>query len=137
MGKNQVKVLRQSTLLLFILASVAIAAVAQNKQLTIDDIFDPVKKVNFSGTLPDIRWLKDGKHYLLTNEASNKSVPRLQKVNALTGEATPLFDVARMEAAFNAFRYGKKDTSNEGFTIVWSLEDCDFLAETGAVMRLD
>jgi dipeptidyl-peptidase-4 len=75
-------------------------ALAQEKVLTIDDIFDPVKKINFTGTLPNIRWLKDGKHYLLTNDASNKSVPRLQKVNALTGESTPLFDVARMEAAF-------------------------------------
>jgi hypothetical protein len=30
---------------------------AQNKLLTIDDIFDPVKKVNFNGTTPTIRWL--------------------------------------------------------------------------------
>ncbi len=77
-------------------------AAGQDKVLSIDDVFDPVKKVNFSGTLPNIRWMKDGKHYLLTNEASNKSVPRLQKVNALTGQATPLFDAARMQAAFSS-----------------------------------
>src|SRR5687767_13549677 len=46
--------------------------------------------------------MKDGKHYILTNEASNKSVPRLQKVNAVTGQTTPLFDAARMEPAFAA-----------------------------------
>jgi len=75
---------------------------AQNKLLTIDDIFDPVKKVNFNGTTPTIRWLKDGNHYLLTNEASRRDVPRLQKVNAATGEAVPFFDAAKMQAAFAA-----------------------------------
>ncbi|HEY0765639.1 MAG TPA: S9 family peptidase [Pyrinomonadaceae bacterium] len=75
---------------------------AQNKLLTIDDIFDPVKRVNFNGSTPSIRWLKDGNHYLLTNEASRGNVPRLQKVNAATGEATPFFDAAKMQAAFAA-----------------------------------
>ena len=75
---------------------------AQSKLLTIDDIFDPVKKVNFNGTTPTVRWLKDGNHYLLTNEASRRDLPRLQKVNAATGEAVPFFDVAKMQAAFAA-----------------------------------
>ncbi len=86
------------TLLCFL--AFALSVVAQDKVLTVDDIFDPNKKVNFSGTLPNIRWMKDGKHYVLTNEASKRNVPRLQKINAITGEATPLFDVARMETAF-------------------------------------
>ena len=75
---------------------------AQNKLLTIDDIFDPVKKVNFNGSTPTVRWLNDGKHYLITNEASRKDVPRLQKVDAATGEATAFFDAAKMQAAFAA-----------------------------------
>ena len=75
-------------------------ALAQDKLLTIDDIFDPAKRVNFSGTIPNIRWLKDGTHYILANEASKKDVPRLQKINALTGVATAFFDNAKMEAAF-------------------------------------
>lgn len=75
---------------------------AQNKLLTIDDIFDPVKRVNFSGSTPTIRWLKDGNHYLVTNEAGRRDVPRLQKVNAATGVAVPFFDVAKMQAAFAA-----------------------------------
>jgi dipeptidyl-peptidase 4 len=74
---------------------------AQNKLLTIDDIFDPVKKVNFGGSTPALRWLKDGVHYLQTNEAG-KNVPRIQKVNAATGGAEPFFDVAKMQAAFKA-----------------------------------
>src|SRR5215470_13039730 len=68
---------------------------AQDKLLTIDDIFDPGKRVNFSGTTPTIRWLKDGKHYLLTNDASRRDVPRIQKVDAATGEAVPFFDTAK------------------------------------------
>ena len=91
---------------------------AQDKVLTIDDIFDPVKKVNFAGTLPSIRWMKDGKHYILTNEASNKSVPRLQKVNAVTGQTTSLFDAAKMEAAFAALpglsRADAKEVTSRG-----------------------
>ena len=75
---------------------------AQNKLLTIDDIFDPVKKVNFNGTTPTVRWLKDGNHYLITNDASRRDVLRLQRVNAATGEVTPFFDNAKMQAAFAA-----------------------------------
>jgi dipeptidyl-peptidase-4 len=75
---------------------------AQNKLLTIDDIFDPVKRVNFNGTTPTVRWLKDGQHYLLTNEASRRDVPRIQKVDAATGEAVAFFDAAKMQAAFAA-----------------------------------
>src|SRR4030095_9381609 len=90
-----------------LLATVLLALVtqslkAQNKLLTIDDIFDPVKKVNFNGTTPTIRWLKDGNHYLLTNDPSRRDVPRLQKVNAATGEAVAFFDAAKMQAAFAA-----------------------------------
>ena len=90
-----------------LLATVFLALVtqslkAQNKLLTIDDIFDPVKKVNFDGTTPTVRWLKDGNHYLITNGAGRRDVPRLQKVNAATGAVTPFFDVAKMQAAFDA-----------------------------------
>src|SRR6476659_4946467 len=91
----------------WLLVSVFVALVsptlnAQNKLLTIDDIFDPVRHVNFNGTTPNIRWLKDGQHYLLTNEASRRDVPRIQKVDAATGEAVAFFDAAKMQAAFAA-----------------------------------
>jgi dipeptidyl-peptidase-4 len=81
-----------------LLLAIQALTLAQQKTLTIDDIFDPVKKVNFNGTTPTIRWLKDGTHYLLTNEPSKQ--PRLVKVNAVTGEATPFFDSSKMAAAF-------------------------------------
>jgi dipeptidyl-peptidase-4 len=93
---------------LFILVH-APATLAQNKLLTVDDIYDPVKKVNFGGTVPSIRWLKDGKHYLLTNEASRTDVPRLQKVDAVSGTATAFFDNAKMQAALKALGLGDQD----------------------------
>ncbi len=75
-------------------------AIAQQKLLTIDDIYDPIKKVDFSGTTPNIRWLKDGTHYLLASDIATPNTPRLQKVNAITGQATPFLDSQRMIAAF-------------------------------------
>src|ERR1051325_6734333 len=88
--------------LLLILALAISPALAQNKMLTVEDIFDPVKRVNFNGNTPTIRWLKDGKHFPLTNDTSRRDVPRLQKVDAATGEAVPFFDAAKMQAAFAA-----------------------------------
>jgi len=75
------------------------SALAQEKLLTIDDIFDPAKRVNFNGTLANPRWLKDGVHYMVVSKDRNAS-PRLLKVNAVTGKSQPLYDAARMEAAF-------------------------------------
>jgi dipeptidyl-peptidase-4 len=89
-------------LAVFLLIVATHSVTAQQKSLTIDDIFDPVKRVNFSGNPPNVRWLRDGNHYLLTSDMSRREGPRLQKVNAATGEATPLFDAAKMQAAFAA-----------------------------------
>src|SRR4026207_860000 len=85
-----------------LLAFVSPSLHAQNKLLTVDDIYDPAKRVNFNGTTPSVRWLKNGTHYLLTNEASRRDVPRIQKVDAATGEAVAFFDAAKMQAAFAA-----------------------------------
>ncbi len=73
----------------------ASAARAQDKQLTIDDIFDPspAKRVNFNGTPSSPRWLKDGTHYIVASKDRN-AFPRLLKVNAVTGESQPFYDAA-------------------------------------------
>src|SRR5256884_6431214 len=82
---------------------------AQNKLLTIDDIFDPAKRVNFSGTPANPRWLKDGEHYIVASKDRN-AFPRLLKVNAITGKSEPLYDAMKMEAAFAALPgVGKED----------------------------
>ena len=101
-----------------IILSLVSTATAQQKLLTIDDIFDPAKRVNFSGTTPNIRWLKDGTHYLLSNEPSTREIPRLQRVNARTGETTAFFDAAKMAAAFRSLggitEQDARELSNRG-----------------------
>ncbi|MGI9107132.1 MAG: S9 family peptidase [Pyrinomonadaceae bacterium] len=87
---------------ILILLSVSTAALAQEKMLTIDDIYDPVKRVNFSGATPNPHWLKDGKSYLVAGDPAKPNTPRLLKVNALTGDSSAFFDAAKMEAALAA-----------------------------------
>jgi dipeptidyl-peptidase-4 len=74
------------------------AALAQQKALTVEEIFHPSKKVNFSGTPPaDVEWLADGEHYLQAKKEGGATT--LLKVDARTGDAAPFFDAAKMEAA--------------------------------------
>src|SRR5438270_4143305 len=93
----------RNSLCAFVLALALLAcssiALAQEKLLTIDDIYDPVKKVDFNAAPISPRWLKDGTHYLQTNPPQ-AGKPRILKVNALSGEAVPFFDAAKMERAF-------------------------------------
>ena len=96
--KNSGRILSAILFLLIL----SLSAFSQEKLLTIDDIFDPAKKVNFSGSVPNIHWLKDGKHYLLGNEPSRRDVPRLQKVEAVSGQAVPFLNTAKMQAALAA-----------------------------------
>ncbi|MDT7688968.1 MAG: dipeptidyl-peptidase 4 [Acidobacteriota bacterium] len=71
---------------------------AQGKLLSVEDIFDPVKRVSFSGTPPaNLEWLSDGEHYLQSKKEAGTTL--LMKVDARTGEAVPFFDAARMEGA--------------------------------------
>jgi acyl-homoserine lactone acylase PvdQ len=83
--------LRKRSYTFFILVLVlfqAAAALAQEKQLTIDDIFDPAKRINFAGTPANPRWLRDGIHYIVASKDRAAS-PRLLKVNAVTGKSEP------------------------------------------------
>src|SRR5262245_35054717 len=72
-------------------------AEAQQRPLTIDDIYDPATRVTFSGNTPaEIRWV-DGSHYLRSRAADGGT--RWIVVDAATGSERPLFDAAKMEAA--------------------------------------
>ena len=72
----------------------ASVATAQQRPLTIDDIFDPDRAIDFDGNAPfGLTWLDD-EHYL--ERAADGG---LMKVEAMTGEREPLYDVARLEAA--------------------------------------
>jgi dipeptidyl-peptidase-4 len=100
-------VLSLSVLILLVIAP---SIRAQDKLLTIDDIYDPAKRVNFAGTPANPRWLKDGVHYIVANKDRTAS-PRLLKVNALTGKSEPFYNSAKMEAAFDALSGIGKDTA--------------------------
>ena len=70
---------------------------AQQRLLTIDDIYDPGRRVNFSGNPPpEITWI-DATHY--ARSQNGRGGVDWLKVDATTGSQTPLFDPARMEAA--------------------------------------
>ena len=86
-------------LLLFaLLALCPAAARGQEKMLTVEEIYDPVKRVALGVTTPvTFVWLKDGEHFLHPRKRGGANV--LMRVNARTGEAAPFFDAARMEAA--------------------------------------
>jgi dipeptidyl-peptidase 4 len=81
---------------LLIVAAASLAS-AQQRLLTIDDIYDPGRRVNFSGNpAPAITWI-DGSHYAWSQ--NGRGGGDWLKIDAATGSQTPLFDPARMEAA--------------------------------------
>ena len=86
---------------LMLLLALAATGAAQDKLLTLDEIYDPAKRVNFGGTPPPgLTWLPDGQHYLQRQTEEQTRQVRLLKVHALTGKAEPFYDAAKMEAAF-------------------------------------
>jgi dipeptidyl-peptidase-4 len=76
---------------------------AQQKTLTLDDLYNPATRVNFSGTpAPAFAWI-DGGHYAWPRpDASESGTVDWLKVDAATGATMPLFDAARAEAALAA-----------------------------------
>jgi dipeptidyl-peptidase-4 len=74
------------------------SAAAQQKLLTLDDIYDPDKKVDFDGNPPrGLAWIDDD-HYLWPKTDRGDRTTEMIKVDALTGKAEPLFDVAKVES---------------------------------------
>src|SRR6185503_13183914 len=75
---------------------------AQQKTLTLDEIYDPQKKVEFGGQpVTGLVWLDDA-HYLQPRAEANGQPAQILKVDALSGRSEPLFEAARMEAALAA-----------------------------------
>jgi hypothetical protein len=79
------------------------APMAQQKLLTLDDIYGPTNRVNFSGApAPTIEWI-DGTHYAWGRPAADdRGAVDWLNVSADTGVTAPLFDTARAEAALAA-----------------------------------
>lgn len=98
-------------LLVAILAFSAFAR-AQEKMLSIDDIFDPQKRVAFGGRPLQIRgWTKDGTSYLQFQGG------QMLRVNALSGESSPLYDTKKLVSVL---------TQTQGF----STEDANRLGQS-------
>lgn len=87
---------------IFVFASVA---AAQNKLLTIDDIFglDPKVRVNFSGSPTRLTWAADGRGFKQVQNG------KLVRVDAITGQAVPLFDTARLRNSLVTIGIGARD----------------------------
>jgi dipeptidyl-peptidase-4 len=75
-------------------------AAQEKKALTLDDLYDPVRRVNLNGAPPmGLTWI-DATHYLQRRVDPQTRQAVYLRVEARTGKATPLFDSAKMVAAF-------------------------------------
>jgi dipeptidyl-peptidase-4 len=97
------RLLRVGWLAALTIVLVTAAPAAQQKSLTLDDIYGPTGRVNFSGApAPTIEWI-DGDHYAWARPAGEgRGTIDWMTVTAASGIAAPLFDAARAEAALAA-----------------------------------
>ena len=127
----------------------ALPVPAQSKKLSIDDIFDPARRVNFSGTVPAITWLPDGTSFLHHNPPAS-TAQGLVRVDAASGATQPFLDVARMQKAIGqiagvsagdaaTIASGRNFTFNETFSAIVAEIGDDLLVydiATGKAARL-
>ena len=74
---------------------------AQTRALTLDDLFDPKRHIDFSGDAPGgLRWISDA-HYAWPRPNDRDEVEWV-RVEAATGKIEPLFDAQKLRAAFDA-----------------------------------
>jgi dipeptidyl-peptidase-4 len=90
---------------------VTVDAQVGSRRLTIDDIYSPTRRVNFSGS-PDtgITWL-DSSTYLSRRRVA--SGVEWTKVDAVSGRTSPLFDAGAMEAAIASLPGVTRDEASE------------------------
>jgi dipeptidyl-peptidase-4 len=98
---------RIRVLALFSLVALVGIAEAQQKPLTIDAIYDPDARVDFSGrSFGDVTWIDDRTFVHARPVPSTGDDPRRVrewfKVDSATGRSSPMFDAARIENAFAA-----------------------------------
>ena len=87
--------MRKINLLAIALITLSSAVFAQDKLLTLDDIFSPDsgKRVRFGGMPVAVQWSADGRSF---KQPING---RLMRVDAVTGQAVPYFDSASLSSA--------------------------------------
>ena len=85
-------------LLILALCAVTATVAAQDKLLTVDDIFspDPAARVAFGGSLVRMTWTADGRSFRQTQDG------KLVRVNAETGLSNAFYDADRFAAALQA-----------------------------------
>jgi Dipeptidyl peptidase IV (DPP IV) N-terminal region. len=90
--------MRKIIWLLIAIFAVASFAGAQERLLSIDDIFDPEKRVAFGGSPTFVEWNSDG---TLRQVKFNPTARRVEllKIDAATGAEKPFLDSARLESA--------------------------------------
>src|SRR5438552_19186606 len=84
--------------LVFVLVG-ASAAIAQQRALTLDDIYDPLTRLDFTGNAPSLSWI-DAARYAWAKPAGQGRVDWMS-VEASSGNAQPLYDAAKMQAALS------------------------------------
>ena len=79
----------------------ALSAPAQQRALTLDDIYDPNRAISVGGQRQGgVTWLPDGKSYLQRRVDPQTRRSQWLKVNAITGESAPFYDSTKMAEAF-------------------------------------
>jgi dipeptidyl-peptidase 4 len=85
---------------LLLTTTFAASAGAQTRTLTLDDLYDSVRKIDFSGGAPSgLVWISDT-HYIWPRPAEDGQVEWV-KVEAATGSTQALFDAQNVRAALD------------------------------------
>src|SRR5512140_2832027 len=89
-------------LLLLAIALVAAPLFAQKKVLTLEPIFDPATKINFSGAVQSgFQWLDD-KTFIWPRTDEKGEVVEWRLFDTATGKERPFIDRAKMQSALQA-----------------------------------
>jgi dipeptidyl-peptidase-4 len=88
-------VTRRALILLLLLAPVP--AAAQQRDLTIADIFDPEKHADFGQPVTGLSWIDDAHYHWPRTDPRTRLTDHL-RVEALTGAAEPLFDAGALQS---------------------------------------
>lgn len=85
-------------LLLLCLVLAATAAHAQKRVVTMDEIYDPARRIEFAGVAQaNIQWIDDTR-LLWAITGSNLGVTEVLEVNATNGRTKPFFDTSKLQA---------------------------------------
>jgi len=110
---------------------ITVDAQVGSRRLTVDDIYSPARRIDFSGTpQTGITWI-DPATYLIRRRAGSGT--DWLKVDALSGRTSPLFDAAPMEAALAAL---PGTTRDEAARIARSGDVTLNPARTGALLTI-